>query len=353
MNTTSFLSIGFRPFFLLTAIIGAIYPLLWILMMNGSLSLSLNTSNLFWHAHEMTFGFTGAVLAGFLFTASSNWTRSKPYQGKFLVFLICCWLIARLSFFLNLSGVINIILLNLFFPSFTLMLFLKLRKHPKQRNVFIPLLLILTCASILHSFGYHFSHYNIEVMGKDIATSLIRLLLMLMAGRLIPFFTRAKIEGLNVDVPQWLNAISLVPLLLLIIPLPDFFSDNITLVLLLWALVTNALRFILWKPLRTVRIPILFILHIGTLLILLSIGQEIIGIFNPHMHFSQATLHMLLLGGLGTIVLAFITRVSLGHTGRVIKANKWMILAFLSIVISSIFRAIIPIIFPKLYTLSL
>jgi uncharacterized protein involved in response to NO len=64
-KVNALLSIGFRTFFLLAALIAAINPLTWISSYLGHTSLNLVTGTAFWHGHEMIFGFSGALIAGF------------------------------------------------------------------------------------------------------------------------------------------------------------------------------------------------------------------------------------------------------------------------------------------------
>jgi uncharacterized protein involved in response to NO len=44
-----------------------------------------------WHAHEMTFGFAAATVAGFMLTAIPNWTGRMPLQGVWLGLLVLAW----------------------------------------------------------------------------------------------------------------------------------------------------------------------------------------------------------------------------------------------------------------------
>src|SRR5262245_58037929 len=78
MSAVSFLphpfcSVGFRPFFALAMLSGAILPVLWALVFTGQFTPPGPLSVLQWHAHEMFFGFGWAVLGGFLLTATKNW----------------------------------------------------------------------------------------------------------------------------------------------------------------------------------------------------------------------------------------------------------------------------------------
>ncbi|RYV43509.1 short-chain dehydrogenase, partial [Brucella abortus] len=75
------LSYGFRPFFLGGAIWAVMAMLLWISSLTIGLPLGGSYGALNWHAHEMVFGFSSAVLAGFLLTAVPNWTGRLPVSG--------------------------------------------------------------------------------------------------------------------------------------------------------------------------------------------------------------------------------------------------------------------------------
>lgn len=64
----------------------------------------------FWHGHEMVYGFALAIIAGFLLTASANWTRTRGLHGNKLAFLFFLWLGARLFFLLSLwNGGLSIV----------------------------------------------------------------------------------------------------------------------------------------------------------------------------------------------------------------------------------------------------
>ena len=199
-------NISFRPFFILAALIAFINPLVWVLSYLGHLPLPLNLVDpLFWHGHEMLFGFSGALIAGFILTASANWTSSEPYQGNTLMVLSALWVLERVSYFLPLNLHLQFILLNLFFPFLLFLLFLKLRNFPKQKYVFIPILLGLTLGKIFHSFEHIYEVDAIELHGKEIAAGLVRFIVLLIAGRVVPFFTRKKIQGLQIVMPAWSN----------------------------------------------------------------------------------------------------------------------------------------------------
>lgn len=349
-NIPPILSIGFRPFFFLATLIAIINPTLWISIYTEKSSLYFyNVDSLFWHAHEMLFGFVGALIAGFILTASANWTASKPYKGYPLLFLILAWLTERISYFIPCNQITQLILLNLFFPSLLIMLYLKLKNFPKQKYVFLPILLGISLGSFMHTWGYLFSNDFAETSGKNLAIGFIRFIVLLIAGRVLPFFTRMRIQGVHIELPKFINPLALAPLLLLIIPWPESTPKILLATIYLWAIIAGLIRQFMWKPFKSIKIPILFILHIGIFLIYLSLIQELIGLYNEDMHYTQAALHTLMAGGLSIVGIGIMNRVSLGHTGRFIEADKWMITAYIFIIIGAILRFAVPVIFPDYF----
>ena len=95
---------GFRPFFLLAALYGAVMPVLWALVFSGYVVLPEGVNSLQWHVHEMLFGFGGAVLFGFLLTASKNWVKIRGIHGGGLMGLVILWLLERVMIYLPFEG---------------------------------------------------------------------------------------------------------------------------------------------------------------------------------------------------------------------------------------------------------
>ena len=68
------LRLGFRPFYLCGALFAVIGLPAWMVVYFGLLQAPVLMPTVLWHAHEMLFGFVGAIITGFLFTAVINWT---------------------------------------------------------------------------------------------------------------------------------------------------------------------------------------------------------------------------------------------------------------------------------------
>ncbi len=90
-------SYGFRPLFLAAGAFAVLIVPLWMAIWSGKIALGGSFSPLDWHIHEMLFGYTSAVIAGFLFTAIPNWTGRMPTRGWPLMALTALWLAGRLA----------------------------------------------------------------------------------------------------------------------------------------------------------------------------------------------------------------------------------------------------------------
>ena len=89
---------GFRPFFLLAGGYAALIIALWLVALTGRVQLDGYLGPMYWHAHEMVFGFTAAVIAGFLLTAAGNWTGRETAIGGRLILLVALWVAGRVAF---------------------------------------------------------------------------------------------------------------------------------------------------------------------------------------------------------------------------------------------------------------
>ena len=91
------LSRGFRPFFLAAGVWALIGMALWLPAFTGAITIPTAFSPVDWHAHEMIFGYVGAVIAGFLLTAIPNWTGRLPVAGWPVAALAALWTAGRIA----------------------------------------------------------------------------------------------------------------------------------------------------------------------------------------------------------------------------------------------------------------
>ena len=123
--------------------------------------------------------------------------------------------------------------------------------------------------------------------------------------------------------------------------------------LFLIAALAHLLRFLSWRPWITLRQPLLWSLHAAYLFI-------VSGFFLCALHFYGLTmvrvnlfanhyatiLHSFTLGGMGLLILAMMSRVALGHTGRELVASPWISFAYICLCAAYLCRIWLPLLWP-------
>lgn len=188
---------GFRPFFLgavLIAIIGmsqwmAAYLFQWPVPLEG-------VSVFQWHAHEMIFGYSMAVIAGFLLTAAQNWTDEKTAAGPLLAGLVLLWALARI---LMMNGTRFLLLAACADMLFMLGLMITvarpiLKVRQKRQAPVLLILSALTAANGVFYLGALGSLANGAWLGVYAGLYLVLGMVLFMGRRVIPFFTERGVE---------------------------------------------------------------------------------------------------------------------------------------------------------------
>jgi len=120
-----------------------------------------------------------------------------------------------------------------------------------------------------------------------------------------------------------------------------WFFSSIFGTLLIVAGIFQTIRWLRWRPWITLGVPLLWSIHIAIKfiaygLIILGASYLIPEIPSSHMW------HLLTVGGMGGLILAMISRVSLGHTGRPLSPPKAMTAAYIFITLAALVRAFGP-----------
>ncbi|MEZ4462506.1 MAG: NnrS family protein [bacterium] len=345
MNT-AFFQKGFRPFFLLAAVFAAVWIPLWSWRFSiGWSGQGWSGSN--WHAHEMVYGFLVAVIAGFLLTAAENWTQEKTAAGRALGVLIGIWVLGRVAMVNGLPSVWTAAVDWVFLPILAFFIARPIVKTKNKRNyVVVAILMILSGLNLASHVGM--------IAGSDVLTRrallaavfLVTTLVLLIAGRVIPFFTMNSLQRVTTSTPKLEKAVLLGSLVLVV--LQAFPANTMTSVLMLMLGLIVLLRMRGWKTTLALKEPMLAILHmghawIGVGLIVRAIAQWTEGV-TPNLG-----LHIITMGGLSTVSLGMMVRVSLGHTGRQIRASLLVKIAFISIHLGVVARTILPMVVPDNY----
>jgi uncharacterized protein involved in response to NO len=346
------LRLGFRPFFLSGAIFGVIAILLWVLMYRGAITISPLGGAYWWHIHEMIFGFGCAIVAGFLLTAIQTWTGVPGAKGRSLLFLFMLWLAGRVVLLApELTGNTFASIIDLsFIPAVAFVLAKPILAIKQYKNLFfVPLLALFTLANLQMHLATYTTTFNIIYAGYA-GLMLMTFLMSVMTGRVTPMFTANGTKTTKIPPIAWLEITSNVSLAvlmfsLLLEPLIGF-SPTIFGVLLIIAGCFQTLRWLRWRPWITFNVPLLWSMHASIKFI--SLGLILLGFayLNPSIPTNHIW-HLLTVGGMGGLILAMISRVSLGHTGRPLVPPKAIIVAYVSISLAAIVRVFGPWLLPE------
>ncbi|OXS14143.1 heme-Cu protein NnrS [Zobellella denitrificans] len=343
--------LGFRVFFLGGALFATLAMAIWALTLSGAPLLPGITNPIWWHAHEMIFGFGLAIVAGFVLTAIQNWTGIPGIRSWPLALVAGLWLLPRLL--MPLRGELNLLVMVLdllWLPLVAGMLARPIIQIKQWRNLFfVPLLAFFT---LLNALSYYaaFGH-NWLLAERVFITAVLALtaLLAVMGGRVIPFFTS---RATNTEKPQpiaWLEKLSLGALWLstlgwLLLPRTALFNGLLALILLT-AAIGNLARLARWNSRLTLKIPLLWILHLGYLFIPLGLLAMAAALQQWGITVSLAS-HWLTAGALAAVILGMIARVSLGHSGRPLEIGRSIVVAFALIIVAALLRSLLPLLAP-------
>ncbi|WP_363352101.1 NnrS family protein [Methylocystis echinoides] len=343
-----FLSAGFRPFFLSAALWAAVGLPLSVAYLEAAAELPTRFPPSIWHAHEMAFGFGGAVVAGFLLTAIPNWTGRMPLQGAPLAGLVALWLLGRVAVLVSRSEpALVAAALDLAFPA--VFIFVVAREIATGRNwrnlPMVAALALLFIGNLLT----HLEAMDLAAtgaIGAHIGVATLVMLVALIGGRITPSFTRnwlAKTSPAE-DQPAPFDALDRFALaatlvaLVAWVALPDTRSTGVLQIVAGAALFLRLMR---WRGVRARAEPLLFVLHLGygwvALGLLLMGGNELLSVTD-----STAPLHALTAGAIGTMTLAVMTRATRGHTGRALVADRGTVAIYVAITLAAILRIAAP-----------
>lgn len=337
-----FLRGGFRPFFFGAAAWAVIAMALWLLNLAGALSLPTAFDPLAWHRHEMLFGFVGAAVSGFLLTAIPNWTGRLPIAGRPLLSLFGLWTAARLALlFSSAIGVWPAAVLDagLYFA----LAGLAAREVVASKNRNVPVVGVVFLFGVADAADYAAAAGTIpRDLGWRAAIALLIIMISLIGGRIIPSFTRNWMArmGLTGTLPTQPQSLDLVVIAATAVALAfwlAFPQDHSSGFMLVLAAAAQALRLSRWGGHKAAADPLVLILHLGYAWVpvgLLLLGLSVAGIDIPQ----SAAVHALTAGAMTTMILAVMTRATLGHTGRDLKASGGTILLYACATIGATLR---------------
>ena len=338
--------LGFRPFYLLASVFAAVSIALWALQYAGWLRAAYLQGPL-WHAHEMLFGFTLAVVTGFLFPAVRNWTQQPTPTGVTLAAFAVLWLAGRVLVLTPYHVPATIV--NVAFPlAVAAAIAVPLVKAGNRRNYFfIALLVAVACADL----AFHLSQLREVRVAPDRAIhtglDVVLFIVTVMGGRVIPMFTNNGVPGCNATRNPAIERIVLgTTLAVLALDALAVRGPIVELVLLACAF-AHAARLALWQPWRTLRVPLVWILHAAYAWIPVHLALRVLA--DVDVVPGVLATHALTVGVLGAITLGMMVRTARGHTGRPLRADRAETAAFVLIVVAAALRVFAALIVPSAY----
>ena len=339
----SLFAYGFRPFFLAAGISALVLVPWWAGSFAFGLPLATDWPPTLWHAHEMLFGFIAAAISGFLLTAVPSWTGERGFAGPPLVLLGTLWALGRLL--VSSSGLWPLALVAAvdlaFLPALASMLAWPLLR---SRNRNTPLLVVLGLLWLANAtFYWALAHRDAPLAAAALRTGIdiVLLLMTVIGGRIIPAFTTSglKARGDSAALHAWPGITPAAIAAMAIVAIVDAVgpdgrtAGSVALV----AGLIQLLRLLQWRTLRTLWAPLVWVLHLAYAWLPVGLLLKAIALLSGAA-FAAFWLHALTIGALATMILAVVSRATLGHTGRPLAASPAVVAAYLLLASAAVVR---------------
>ncbi len=339
--------LGFRPFFALGALASILLLAAWLGNQAGLVMTPGPLPPLYWHAHEMVYGFAAAIIAGFVLTASQSWSGIRGVHGARLRLLVAVWLLARVLLLtpapLPLIAVVDLAFLPL--VGVSLWPYLKDPELKAERILFVLIAALLAGNVMVHAELLGWTSET-ALRGVRLGVHAIVLVILFIGGRVIPFFTEssiAKAQPRTRPRVEWSSHGAAWAFVLAHLVAP---TSPVTAALAFVAALGNLVRLAGWQVRRVRRIPLLWVLHASYLW--LVVGFALSGLASLGVVATTYPLHAFTVGGIGAVIHGMISRVSLGHTGRRLHPSAWTVAGFVAIHLAGVTRVFAPLVHPPL-----
>jgi uncharacterized protein involved in response to NO len=340
-------SYGFRPLFLSSGVVALLAVPVWLWVQWQQLALWGGAPPVLWHAHEMLFGFIGAAVAGFLLTAVPSWTSSRGFAGWPLVLLVLVWLAARVLLLAGPDGPWRVaVLLQLaFLPLLAALIAPPILRERNRNVVMLVVLAALWGSDAVFLYAVSVGQPELAARMLRFALDILLLLITIIGGRIVPAFTsnalRRNGETVALRSVPWLERV--LPALMLVnaaagalglTPQPLGFIALLAAALHGWRLAG-------WRGLRVGREPILWVLHLAYAWLPLGFVLKALALWTLA-DFAKFWLHAFGIGAAATMIVAVMTRASLGHTGRPLIVARSIAWAYGLLTLAAVSRVLLP-----------
>jgi uncharacterized protein involved in response to NO len=284
-------------------------------------------------------------MVGFLFTAGRNWTNQPTPTGPTLAALAALWVAARvlvLTPFATAAAAVNIA-----FPmAAAIALAIPFVRAGNRRNYFFVALLVLLSVA---AGAFHLSHLRSAEMSAwplRVALDVILFIVCVVAGRVIPLFTNSGAPGAGASRHPLVEKFALGLVLALMAADAIGLAAMAVAAVAAGGFVAHAWRWVLWKPWRTARVPLLWVLHLAYAWVPIHFALRALA--EAGMASSSAATHALTVGAAGGLIIGMMTRTARGHTARALRADRWDVACYVLVLLAAVVRIAPPLVAPTL-----
>jgi uncharacterized protein involved in response to NO len=339
-------NLGFRPFYLLASGFAALSILVWIGQYAGYLPAAY-IRNPAWHGHEMLYGYTMAVVAGFLLTAVRNWTGKPTPAGAPLIALAALWMAGRALALTPFDAAAAFV--NAAFPvAVAIAIGVPIVQSRNRRNYFFIALLLLLGFAVL---AFHLAHRGLlpwpERASLQVGLDVVLFILAVMGGRVIPMFTNNGVPGAQATRHPVIEKFALGSVLVLLASDLLQAPPAAIAVLALIAAASHAARLYLWQPRRTFGAPLVWVLHVAYGWIVIHLLLRALAAMGTVGELFAV--HALTVGAIGGMTIGMMTRTARGHTGRPLTADRVEVACYVLVLLAAVIRVFGGMLLPGAY----
>ncbi len=339
----SLFAYGFRSQFFLAGMAAVLLVPMWAFSFVAGTPLGTGWPPTLWHAHEMLFGFIACAIAGFMLTAVPSWTGQKGFAGRPLMVLAAVWIAARILIASSPAwpAILPALVDLAFLPLLAVLVMIPLLR---SRNRNTPLLAVLGAfwlTDVTFYVGLFRHDAPLALKAVMVGIDITLLLVTVIGGRIVPAFTASALraQGLDTNLQSRTALTVLSVLAMASVIVGDVFWPNSRIAgwIAGFAAVLQILRLAQWRTVLTLRQPLVWILHIAYLWLPVGLALKAAALLGGYA-IAAFWLHALTIGALTTMIVAVMTRASLGHTGRPLHLHPLMTLAYALLIGATVIR---------------
>ncbi|HKE46263.1 MAG TPA: NnrS family protein [Steroidobacteraceae bacterium] len=334
---------GFRPFFLLAGLYAAAIVPAWLyLFAHRSVPFGALPA-MYWHSHELVYGFVAAAIAGFLLTAVPSWTGARGFAGWPLITLVALWIAGRLAMATlgHVPFVVSAVAELALLPALIVLLAPPLLRSQNRNTPLLAVVAVLWLTDAAFLLALRSGDIALADGAIRFAINLALILITVVGGRIVPSFTanalRRRGDEVELVSRTWLE--TLVIASMIAIALLDLFRPNSRLsgALAALAAIAQAARLSGWRSFRTRGESILWVLHVAYAWLPLGLALKACWLLFDA-GWAIKWLHAFTVGLIATMILAVMTRASLGHTGRPLAVSPAITIAYVLLTLAALLR---------------